>query len=56
MIRRFLLSLALTGGLPLCAQALDLQQMTEAERAALHAEIRAYLLDNPDVIRQAIRR
>lgn len=36
------------------AQALDLGAMTEAERAAFRAEIRAYLLDNPEVIMEAV--
>lgn len=54
MIRHFFLALALTGSLSLPAQALDLQQMTQAERAALHEEIRSYLLSNPDVIRAAL--
>ncbi len=46
--------------LPLClalstgAYALDLDAMTDAERAAFQAEVRAYILENPEVIREAI--
>lgn len=36
------------------AGALDLTDMTEAERAAFRAEVREYLLDNPDVIMEAV--
>lgn len=36
------------------AAALDLDAMTEAERAAFRAEVRAYLLDNPEVLMEAI--
>lgn len=44
--------IALTTALP--AAALDLSDMTEAERAAFRAEIRAYLLANPEVLMEAI--
>lgn len=44
----FALSLALP------AAATDIGQMTEAERAAFRAEVRAYLLDNPEVLMEAI--
>lgn len=37
---------------PLSAQ--DAVTMTEAERAAFRAEVRAYLLDNPEVLMEAI--
>lgn len=43
---------ALTLALP--AAALDLNSMTDAERTAFRAEVRAYLLDNPDVIMEAV--
>ena len=43
---------ALLGALP--AVALDLEDMTEAERQAFRAEVRAYLLDNPEVLMEAI--
>lgn len=36
------------------AQATDLTAMTDAERAAFRAEVRAYLLDNPEVLMEAI--
>ena len=35
-------------------QALDLDSMSDAERDAFRAEIRAYLLDNPEVIMEAV--
>lgn len=37
------------------AQASDLTQMTDAERDAFRAEVRAYLLDNPEVIFEAVK-
>ncbi len=36
------------------AQAFDLTEMTEDERRAFRAEIRAYLMDNPEVIMEAV--
>lgn len=36
------------------AQALDLDQMSDAERETFRKEIRAYLLDNPEVIMEAV--
>ena len=36
------------------ATALDLANMTEEERAAFRAEVRAYLLENPEVLTEAI--
>jgi len=36
------------------AQAFDLGDMTTDERAAFRSEIRAYLLDNPEVIMEAV--
>lgn len=36
------------------ASAFDLTDMTDAERAAFRAEIRAYLLDNPEIIIEVI--
>lgn len=44
------LALALAGP----AAALDLTAMTDAERAAFRDEVRAYLLDNPEVLLEAI--
>ncbi|OIQ35572.1 MAG: disulfide bond formation protein DsbA [Roseobacter sp. MedPE-SWchi] len=40
------------GGLP--AQAFDLGAMTAEERAAFGAEVRAYLMENPEVILEAV--
>lgn len=36
------------------ASAFDIDDMSDAERAAFRAEIRAYLLDNPEVIFEAV--
>ncbi|MCB1342172.1 MAG: thioredoxin domain-containing protein [Pseudooceanicola sp.] len=36
------------------APAFDLAQMTDAEREAFRAEVRAYLLENPEVLMEAI--
>ncbi|MFT7593597.1 MAG: protein-disulfide isomerase [Paracoccaceae bacterium] len=35
-------------------QALDLTSMTDAERTVFRAEVRAYLMDNPEVIIEAV--
>ncbi|MFY0595750.1 MAG: thioredoxin domain-containing protein [Cognatishimia sp.] len=40
--------------LTLPAHALDLDQMTAEERAIFREEVRAYLLDNPEVIMEAV--
>jgi protein-disulfide isomerase len=51
------LGLALAPALPVGAQEQSLPsrpEMTEAERAQFRAEVRAYLLENPDVILEAI--
>lgn len=45
---------ALCLGLAVPAAAFDMQAMTPEERAAFRAEIRAYLLDNPEVLMEAI--
>ncbi len=44
------LALALTLATPVVAQ----EAMTDAERAAFRAEVRAYLLENPEVLMEAI--
>jgi protein-disulfide isomerase len=57
MTRRPLLpamALAMASLTALPAQALDLETMSDAERDAFRAEIRAYLLDNPEVIMEAV--
>ena len=46
--------LAMAAPLSLAAQSLDVSKMTEDERSAFRAEIRAYLLDNPEVIFEAV--
>lgn len=40
--------------LALPGQALDIGQMTDEERAIFREEVRAYLLDNPEVIMEAV--
>lgn len=53
MFRKFILTL----GLLLVAQAasaFDLKNMTESERAAFNDAVRAYLLENPEVIFEAV--
>ncbi len=49
---RLLTALALSTALP--AAAFDLSDLTQAERDAFQAEVRAYLLENPEVIVEAI--
>jgi len=41
-------------GIALPAQALDLENLSDSDRARLHEEIRAYLLENPEVIMEAV--
>ena len=50
----FLTALALLMVLALPARALDLKNLTDSERQVLRGEIRAYLLDNPQVIMDAV--
>lgn len=45
---------AATALIALPAGAFDVTEMTEAERAAFRAEVRAYLLENPEVLMEAI--
>ena len=54
MIRTALKATALTVGLALPLQALDLQTMSPEEREAFRAEVRAYLLENPEIIMEAV--
>ncbi|EDM71404.1 27 kDa outer membrane protein, putative [Roseobacter sp. AzwK-3b] len=49
-----LAALATAAAFALPAQALDLSDMSTAEREAFQAEIRAYLLENPEVIMEAV--
>jgi len=51
---RLLTAALLCLGLALPAQALDLENLSGADRALLHEEIRAYLLENPEVIMEAV--
>ncbi len=53
---RILKSLVLIGAfvLPLAAQAFDVAAMSDAEREAFRQEIRNYLLDNPEVLVEAM--
>ena len=53
MIRTTLAAAALAA-LPSLAPAFDIDAMSEEERAAFRSEIRAYLLDNPEVLMEAI--
>lgn len=53
MLHRFAAPLlAATLALPL--HAMDLTELTDAERAQFRAEVRAYLMDNPEVIMEAV--
>lgn len=55
MTRRSLSALALAAGLAgTPAFAFDLEAMTVEERAAFGEEVRAYLLENPEVIMEAV--
>ena len=40
--------------LALPASAMDLTELTDAERAQFRAEVRSYLMDNPEVIMEAV--
>jgi protein-disulfide isomerase len=55
MIRRLTATAAALTLAALPALAFDPASMTEAERAAFRAEIRAYLLDNPEIIMEAVQ-
>lgn len=46
---------ALIAATALSAADLDLENMTDAERAAFGAQVRAYLLENPEVIMEAVQ-
>lgn len=53
-IRKMALTSALLIGAAMPASALDLSSMSDAERQAFRDEVRAYLLDNPEVIMEAV--
>ena len=52
---RSLLAFAVSAGLALPAQAFDMTAMTDEERSAFRAEIREYLIENPEVLLEAIQ-
>ena len=56
-MRHAFATLALTVGLglPAAAEPLDLGAMSDADRAAFRDEVRSYLLENPEVIFEAIQ-
>ena len=49
-----LIAPTLAAGLALPAAAMDLKALTDEERALFRAEVRAYLMDNPQVIMEAV--
>lgn len=51
-MKKFLAAVAFSA-LALPAQAFDISDMTDQERAEFRAEVRAYLMDNPEVILEA---
>ncbi|MBB3995580.1 protein-disulfide isomerase [Sulfitobacter undariae] len=53
-MKRLLATSALLGALATTAFAADLKEMTDEERALFRAEVRSYLLENPEVIMQAV--
>ncbi|MEL6464425.1 MAG: DsbA family protein [Pseudomonadota bacterium] len=55
MVFRTFAAAALASILSFPAVALDLSQMTDEERQLFREEVRAYLLDNPQVIMDAVR-
>ena len=54
MIHRLATSSVLALGLALPAQALDLTEMTPEQREIFREEVRAFLLDDPQVIMDAV--
>jgi protein-disulfide isomerase len=52
---RMILTTAVFASLALPAFAFDPAQMTDAERQAFRDEVRAYLLENPEVIEEAVK-
>lgn len=55
MLRSTLTALALTALMAPAASAFDIDQMTDNERAIFRSEIRDYLLENPEVLMEAIQ-
>lgn len=54
MKRSLIAALMMTASLATTAQAFDLQNMSDAERDAFRAEIKNYLMENPQVIMEAV--
>ena len=54
MFRTLAATALMAFSLALPAQALDLSEMTDEERAIFREEVRAYLMDNPQVIMDAV--
>jgi protein-disulfide isomerase len=54
MLHRLIAAPALACALALPAAAMDLTELTDAERAQFRAEVRAYLMENPEVIMEAV--
>lgn len=54
MLKPALTALALTLAGGATAQTIDVTDMSEAERGAFRAEVRAYLMENPEVIIEAV--
>lgn len=55
MLRSILASLAMIAFLAPAASAFDIDQMTDNERTIFRSEIRDYLLENPEVLMEAIQ-
>lgn len=55
MIRKMLAALLTAFALAGPAAALDLETMSEEERALFRSEVRSYLMDNPEVIMEAVQ-
>jgi protein-disulfide isomerase len=53
-VRALLPALLLAAAIPAAAPAFDLASMTPEEREAFRAEVRSYLIDNPEVLVEAI--
>ncbi|MEM6422576.1 MAG: DsbA family protein [Pseudomonadota bacterium] len=49
-----LMALGLVVALPMGAQAFDVENMNEAEREAFGEAVRGYIMENPEIIRDAI--
>jgi len=54
VLNRLIVAVGLCLGLAVPAAAIDIDDMSDAERAAFRSEIRAYLLENPEVLMEAI--